>query len=278
MEITNGCNLKCPICFASANELYKFHPSMEIIKGMYQTMLDYVDHPICVQISGGEPTITGRPARDRPLGQEHGHRSHRGEHQRRALRPRTSSSSRRSRRPAWTRCTSRSTGCTSDVYMADLWQGPAGPEAEVPSRTAPRWVWASRWSASSRRTSTWTRSAMSSTSPRTRCRPSRASISSRSAYFGRYPITPERRGPGDHPGPAEGHREADQGRAEGGQLHSHLLLERALRRQVHVRGHGGRDAVPADQQGASVRPRRPRPSPPRPARRYPTCGASSRNR
>ena len=57
MEITNGCNLKCPICFASANERYKFNPSMEVIKGMYQTMLDYVDHPICVQISGGEPTI-----------------------------------------------------------------------------------------------------------------------------------------------------------------------------------------------------------------------------
>ncbi len=57
MEITNGCNLKCPVCFASANERYKFNPSIEVIKGMYQTMLDYVDHPICVQISGGEPTI-----------------------------------------------------------------------------------------------------------------------------------------------------------------------------------------------------------------------------
>lgn len=57
MEITNGCNLKCPVCFASANEKYKFNPSMEVIKGMYQTMLEYVNHPICIQISGGEPTI-----------------------------------------------------------------------------------------------------------------------------------------------------------------------------------------------------------------------------
>jgi uncharacterized radical SAM superfamily Fe-S cluster-containing enzyme len=57
MEITNGCNLKCPVCFASANQFYKFSPSMEVIRGMYQTMLEYVAHPIVVQISGGEPTI-----------------------------------------------------------------------------------------------------------------------------------------------------------------------------------------------------------------------------
>jgi len=57
LEVTNRCNLKCPICFASANERYHFHPSMEEIKGMYQTVLDYVNHPICIQLSGGEPTI-----------------------------------------------------------------------------------------------------------------------------------------------------------------------------------------------------------------------------
>ncbi len=57
MEITNGCNLKCPVCFASSNQFYRFNPSLEVIRGMYQTMLDYVEHPIVVQISGGEPTI-----------------------------------------------------------------------------------------------------------------------------------------------------------------------------------------------------------------------------
>lgn len=57
LEVTNGCNLKCPICFASANERYRFHPSMDEIKAMYQTIVDYVPHPICIQISGGEPTI-----------------------------------------------------------------------------------------------------------------------------------------------------------------------------------------------------------------------------
>ncbi|MDD1768349.1 MAG: radical SAM protein [Methanomassiliicoccales archaeon] len=57
LEITNRCNLKCPVCFASANERYNFHPTIEEIKKMYQTILDYVQHPIAVQISGGEPTI-----------------------------------------------------------------------------------------------------------------------------------------------------------------------------------------------------------------------------
>ena len=57
LEVTNSCNLKCPICFASANEKYKYHPTMDEIKRMYQHILEYVNHPICVQLSGGEPTI-----------------------------------------------------------------------------------------------------------------------------------------------------------------------------------------------------------------------------
>ena len=57
LEVTNQCNLKCPVCFASANEKYRFHPDMAVIENMYQTMLEFVNHPICVQVSGGEPTI-----------------------------------------------------------------------------------------------------------------------------------------------------------------------------------------------------------------------------
>ncbi len=57
LEVTNSCNLKCPICFASANEHYRFHPSMDEIRSMYQTIIEYAPHPICIQISGGEPTI-----------------------------------------------------------------------------------------------------------------------------------------------------------------------------------------------------------------------------
>ncbi len=57
LEVTNRCNLKCPICFASANERYHFHPTLDEIRKMFQTVVDYVNHPICVQLSGGEPTI-----------------------------------------------------------------------------------------------------------------------------------------------------------------------------------------------------------------------------
>lgn len=57
LEVTNSCNLNCPICFARSNEGYRYHPTMEEIKEMWQTILDHVNHPICVQISGGEPTI-----------------------------------------------------------------------------------------------------------------------------------------------------------------------------------------------------------------------------
>ncbi|HPT73944.1 MAG TPA: radical SAM protein, partial [Methanomassiliicoccaceae archaeon] len=57
LEVTNDCNLKCPICFASANERYHFNPTMDEIRKMYQTAIDHVDDPICVQLSGGEPTI-----------------------------------------------------------------------------------------------------------------------------------------------------------------------------------------------------------------------------
>lgn len=57
LDVTNKCNLKCPVCFASANERYSFHPTIEEIRNMYQTILDHVPHPIAVQVSGGEPTI-----------------------------------------------------------------------------------------------------------------------------------------------------------------------------------------------------------------------------
>ena len=58
VEVTNHCNLNCPICFATANGCgYDFHPDMETIRGMFKTVVDYVDSPRCVQLSGGEPTV-----------------------------------------------------------------------------------------------------------------------------------------------------------------------------------------------------------------------------
>ena len=57
LEVTNGCNLHCPICFARSNEGYRYHPTLDEIRGMWQTIIDKVEEPRCVQISGGEPTI-----------------------------------------------------------------------------------------------------------------------------------------------------------------------------------------------------------------------------
>ena len=58
VEVTNLCNLNCPICFATANECgYKYHPSKDEIRKMFQTVVDYVKSPRVIQISGGEPTI-----------------------------------------------------------------------------------------------------------------------------------------------------------------------------------------------------------------------------
>ena len=57
VEVTNGCNMNCPVCFARSNTGYRFHPDMDVIRGMFQTVVDYVESPRCVQISGGEPTI-----------------------------------------------------------------------------------------------------------------------------------------------------------------------------------------------------------------------------
>lgn len=58
IEVTNHCNLNCPICFATANGCgYDFHPSIETIRGMFKTVVDYVKSPRCIQLSGGEPTV-----------------------------------------------------------------------------------------------------------------------------------------------------------------------------------------------------------------------------
>ncbi len=57
VEVTNLCNMNCPICFARSNTDYRFHPDMDLIRKMLQTVMDYVPSPRCVQLSGGEPTI-----------------------------------------------------------------------------------------------------------------------------------------------------------------------------------------------------------------------------
>ena len=59
VDLTNRCNLTCPVCFANANTAgYLYEPSLDQIRGMLQTLRD--QRPVAgrlVQFSGGEPTI-----------------------------------------------------------------------------------------------------------------------------------------------------------------------------------------------------------------------------
>lgn len=56
MEVTPRCNLRCPVCFASAGEMTNNEPDLKTITGMYQTVLEATGTPT-IQLSGGEPTV-----------------------------------------------------------------------------------------------------------------------------------------------------------------------------------------------------------------------------
>jgi uncharacterized radical SAM superfamily Fe-S cluster-containing enzyme len=62
LDLTNRCNLKCPICFANANAAgYVYEPSFEEVVQMMQTLRDEKPVPCtAIQFSGGEPTIYPR--------------------------------------------------------------------------------------------------------------------------------------------------------------------------------------------------------------------------
>ncbi len=59
VDLTNRCNLTCPVCFANANVAgYLYEPSLEQVRGMLATLRG--EQPVdgrVVQFSGGEPTI-----------------------------------------------------------------------------------------------------------------------------------------------------------------------------------------------------------------------------
>jgi uncharacterized radical SAM superfamily Fe-S cluster-containing enzyme len=59
IDLTNRCNLRCPICFANANASgYLYEPSYEQIVQMLRNFRDMKPVPAaCVQFSGGEPTV-----------------------------------------------------------------------------------------------------------------------------------------------------------------------------------------------------------------------------
>lgn len=59
VDLTNRCDMRCPVCFANANAMgYVTEPSMEQIRQMMQTLRDRKPVPCkVIQFSGGEPTI-----------------------------------------------------------------------------------------------------------------------------------------------------------------------------------------------------------------------------
>lgn len=56
IEVTNRCNMDCPVCFSDAN-----HPSHDVplaeIRHRMERLLEVTGTPIPIQISGGEPTV-----------------------------------------------------------------------------------------------------------------------------------------------------------------------------------------------------------------------------
>ncbi len=62
LDLTNRCNLKCPICFANANAAgYVYEPSYEEVVSMLENLRNQKPVPTpAVQFSGGEPTIYPR--------------------------------------------------------------------------------------------------------------------------------------------------------------------------------------------------------------------------
>ncbi len=59
LDLTNRCNLQCPICFANANDAgYVYEPSFEEVVEMLKTLRNQKPVPTtAVQFSGGEPTV-----------------------------------------------------------------------------------------------------------------------------------------------------------------------------------------------------------------------------
>ena len=59
LDLTNRCNLTCPVCFANANTSgYVYEPNFDQVVKMMQTLRD--ERPVdarCIQFSGGEPTV-----------------------------------------------------------------------------------------------------------------------------------------------------------------------------------------------------------------------------
>ena len=111
IDLTNRCNLTCPVCFANANAAgYVYEPRFrDRSASMLQALRD--ERPVAgriVQFSGGEPTIYPRFFDVLRMAREMGFSHTPGGHQRDRDSPTWNSPS-RPRRPACTRCTCNST-------------------------------------------------------------------------------------------------------------------------------------------------------------------------
>lgn len=56
LELTNRCNLRCPVCFASAGESPVKEPSLKDIGRQFDMLMAH-GGPFNIQLSGGEPTM-----------------------------------------------------------------------------------------------------------------------------------------------------------------------------------------------------------------------------
>ena len=57
IEITDRCNLTCPICYAESSPSHGRHRTLEEVEKMLDIIVENEGEPDVVQISGGEPTI-----------------------------------------------------------------------------------------------------------------------------------------------------------------------------------------------------------------------------
>ncbi|HYI12726.1 MAG TPA: radical SAM protein [Thermoanaerobaculia bacterium] len=57
IEVTDACNLRCPVCYAGSGPERQTHRSLETIERMLDAVVANEREPDIVQISGGEPTI-----------------------------------------------------------------------------------------------------------------------------------------------------------------------------------------------------------------------------
>ena len=71
LELTNRCNLSCPVCFASAGEQTPHDLSVEEIGKQYDLLMEH-GGPFNIQLSGGEPTMREDLDKIIALGKEKG--------------------------------------------------------------------------------------------------------------------------------------------------------------------------------------------------------------